>query len=153
LESAARERGLAQDVVFTGASPVPEHLLPLFSVFALSSDTEQMPLSLLEAMAASRAVAATDVGDVREMLTDENRRFVVARNPGGLAEAILALLADPAKATAIGKANRQRALAVYDQSRMFASYGRLFDGDLTGQDAPVAAVERGPDNANVKKVS
>jgi len=130
LKEAAEARGLSGAVVFTGACPHPEHLLPFFSVFSLSSDTEQMPLSVLEAMAASRPVAATDVGDVRDMLAEENRPFVVARDAGLLGEAILALLADTKKASAIGRANRERAIAVYDQSHMFDAYRRLFDGKL-----------------------
>jgi hypothetical protein len=39
-----------------------------------------MPLSILEAMAASRAVAATDVGDIETMLAEENRPFVAPRD-------------------------------------------------------------------------
>ncbi len=128
LRVAAEARGLADSVVFTGPCAVPERLLPLFSVFALSSDTEQMPLAILEAMAASRAIASTDVGDVRAMVAEENRPFVVPRDSGKLAEALLALLADPERAAAIGRANRARAVAVYDQAHMFAAYKRLFDG-------------------------
>ena len=131
LKEGARARGLSDHVVFTGASPVPERLLPLFSVFVLSSDTEQMPLSILEAMAACRPIASTDVGDVRAMLAEENRPFVVARDGALLGGAILALLADPKRADEIGRANRERAVSVYDQERMFAAYQRLFDGDLT----------------------
>jgi len=131
LKEAAAARGLSADVVFTGASPVPERLLPLFSVFALSSDTEQMPLSILEAMAASRPIASTDVGDVRDMLAEENRPFLAPRDATCLSQSLLALLADPKKAEEIGRANRARAVSVYDQSRMFAAYRRLFDGDLT----------------------
>ena len=81
LEAKATAMGLAGDVLFTGPCPEPETLLSRFTVFALSSDTEQMPLSVLEAMAARRAVVATDVGDVRHMLANENQPFVVPRNP------------------------------------------------------------------------
>lgn len=130
LKRAAEARGLSPHVVFTGASPFPERLLPLFSVFALSSDTEQMPLSVLEAMAASRAIASTNVGDVHDMVAEENRPFVVASDPKPLADAILALLADPARANTIGRANRERAMKFYDQNLMFAAYRRLFDGDM-----------------------
>ena len=72
---ASRER-----VTFAGQMLNPERALGLLDVFALSSDTEQMPLSLLEAMAAALPVVATDVGDVRGMLTDDNRRLVVPRD-------------------------------------------------------------------------
>lgn len=142
LRRAAEERGLSAHVVFTGASPTPERLLPLFSLFALSSDTEQMPLSVLEAMAASRAIASTNVGDVHDMVAEENRPFVVARDAKALSDAILALLADRPKTAALGRANRERAVALYDQSQMFATYGRLFDGDFATQAERAASAPR-----------
>jgi len=129
LQHAAETLGIAGQVVFTGTSPVPEQLLPMFSLFALSSDTEQMPLSILEAMAASRAIAATDVGEIGEMVAPENQRFVVRRHASALANAMLELLAEPARAKEVGRANRARAVAVYDESKMFGAYRRLFDGE------------------------
>jgi glycosyltransferase involved in cell wall biosynthesis len=128
IEAKAASLGIAGYVHFTGAHPAPERLLPAFAVFALSSDTEQMPISILEAMAAQRAVASTDVGDIKAMLAPDNRPFVVATEAGSLAEAILALLADPSLRDAIGTANRRRVGEEYDQNRMFAAYRALFDG-------------------------
>ena len=130
LKESAEARGLSRQILFTGASSTPERFLPLFSVFALSSDTEQMPLSILEAMAASRAVAATDVGDIADMLAEENRAFLAPRDASALGACILALLGDPKKSDAIGRANRARALGVYDQSKMFAAHQMLLDGEL-----------------------
>ena len=77
LESQSRAMGLDDIVTFTGAIEDPARLLGVFDVFALSSDTEQMPISVLEAMAAGLPVASVDVGDVKEMLSLENRPFVV----------------------------------------------------------------------------
>ena len=57
-----------------------------------------MPLSILEAMAAGVPIAATDVGDVREMLSEQNRDFVVERDNGMLASAITRLLDEPDRA-------------------------------------------------------
>ncbi|MBI5164917.1 MAG: glycosyltransferase [Magnetospirillum sp.] len=128
LEAQVRRLGLAEAVIFTGACATPERLLPAFAVFALSSDTEQMPLSLLEAMAAGRPVAATAVGDIAEMVAAENRAQVVAKTPEALADALLSLLADPAAAAAIGAANARRTAADFAQERMFTAYRRLFDG-------------------------
>jgi glycosyltransferase involved in cell wall biosynthesis len=127
LEARVDELNLRDRVVFTGACATPERLLPSFTLFAMSSDTEQMPLSLLEAMAAGLPVAATDVGDVKEMASSENASFIVPLQQDRLAEAIAGLLADPGRAAAIGAANAARARAEYDQSRMFATYRTLFD--------------------------
>jgi glycosyltransferase involved in cell wall biosynthesis len=73
-------------------------------------------------------VAATDVGDVREMLAEANGRFVVPRDDGALAEALAALLRDPARRGAIGADNRAKAERDFDQATMFAAWAALFDG-------------------------
>jgi glycosyltransferase involved in cell wall biosynthesis len=132
LRQKVDELGLATRVTFTGNRHDPEVLLPTFSVFALSSDTEQMPLSVLEAMAAGLPVASTDVGDVRTMVSPENTPYIVAKESSALAGAIEGLLEHPDIAQSIGAANRRKAHAEFDQSQMFAAYGRLFDGEHGG---------------------
>jgi glycosyltransferase involved in cell wall biosynthesis len=130
LEGLARELGIAERVAFVG-QVLPESVLGTFDIFALSSDTEQMPNALLEAMAAGRAVAAVDVGDVRDMVCEENRDFIVPRDDGAALVAALArLLADPARRERLGRANRERAVAEFSDRRMLAAYAGLFDGVL-----------------------
>jgi len=97
-------------------------------VFALSSDTEQMPIAVIEAMAAGLPIAATDVGDVRAMLAEANGPCIVPRDDTALASSLAALLGDAALRTRIGAANRARALEAFDQERMFAAYAALLDG-------------------------
>ena len=126
LAALAEALGLTGHVIFAGATEDTPRAYRNFDVFALSSDTEQMPLSVLEAMACALPVAASDVGDVAAMLDAANRPHVVARDAGALAGALAALLADPAAARAIGAANRARAGQEYDQARMFAAYAALF---------------------------
>jgi glycosyltransferase involved in cell wall biosynthesis len=126
LEARALELGIADRTNFTGHLAAPQDAYRDFDLFALSSDTEQMPLTVLEAMASELAVAATNVGDVAAMLAAENRPFVVARDAAALAEAMAALLADPARRQAIGSANRARAERDYDQETMFQAYAALF---------------------------
>ncbi len=126
LEAEAARRGVRAH--FTGAVAEPAALYRFFDIFALSSDTEQMPLSILEAMASGLAVAATDVGDVRTMLAPENAPYVVPLAADALAGAIARLLAEPAARTAIGAANRARAEQVFDQQAMFSAYDDLFGG-------------------------
>lgn len=128
LERLAGDLGVAGDVVFAGYSTQAESWLACFDVFALSSDTEQMPLSLLEAMAAGRPVVSTDVGDVRAMLSAQNGDFVTASDDAPFAAGLRRLLAAPL--TDIGAANRIKAHADYDQEAMFAGYARHFRIDL-----------------------
>jgi glycosyltransferase involved in cell wall biosynthesis len=126
LERLAHEIGIADRAVFVGQL-LPEQILGAFDIFALSSDTEQMPIALLEAMAAGRAVVAVDVGDVREMLCEANREFVVPRDePGALTAALERLVRDPARRKTIGRMNRERTGVEFTQERMFADYERIF---------------------------
>jgi L-malate glycosyltransferase len=126
LERLAGELGIADRVAFTGQI-TPEAVLGAFDLFALSSDTEQMPNALLEAMAASRAVAAVDVGDVKRIVCQDNRDFIVARDDGpAFAAAITTLLRDPEKRRALGLRNRERVVDAFSQERMFAAYSEIF---------------------------
>jgi glycosyltransferase involved in cell wall biosynthesis len=136
LERLARELGIADRVVFTG-TVAPEAVLGAFDIFALSSDTEQMPNALLEAMAASRAVAAVNVGDVKNIVSEENRDFIVARDDGpAFAAAIMHLLQNPEKRRVLGVKNRERVATAFSQERMFAAYLKIFalgEPDLSAQ--------------------
>ena len=126
LQRLAGELGIADRVIFTGRA-APEMVLGTFDIFALSSDTEQMPNALLEAMAASRAVAAVNVGDVKSIVCEDNRDFIVARDDApAFAAAITQLLRDPEKRQALGLKNRERVAAAFSQERMFAAYSELF---------------------------
>jgi glycosyltransferase involved in cell wall biosynthesis len=126
LEALAAARGMARDVTFTGHLDRPEDILGAFDVFAISSDTEQMPLSVLEAMASALPVAATDAGDIMDMVAPENRPFVVAKAALPLVGAMHRLLDDAGLRARLGAANRARALALYDEPQMFAAWGQLF---------------------------
>ena len=128
LEALARELGVAARVRFTGHVADPARLYGGFDLFALSSDTEQMPLTVLEAMAAGLPVVATEVGDVRAMLCPENGPFVGPKEAAALAERLRDLLADAALRQRIGATNRAKAEQDYDEQGMFHAWRALFDG-------------------------
>ena len=78
-------------------------------------------------MAASRAVAAVNVGDVKNIVSEENRDFIVARDDGpAFAAAITHLLQNPEKRRMLGVKNRERVVAAFSQERMFAAYSKIF---------------------------
>lgn len=140
LTALAAELGLADRVRFCGAMPDPAPAYRGFDAFALSSDTEQMPFSVLEAMASGLAVAATDVGDVREMVSPPNRAHVapIPADAAGLADALRPILRDAALRARLGAANRARAEAAYDEEAMFAAHAALLDGMARPGDRPAA---------------
>ncbi|MEL6364780.1 MAG: glycosyltransferase family 4 protein [Pseudomonadota bacterium] len=121
LEAEARDRGIADRVVFTGRIAKPEALMRGFDVFALSSDTEQMPLGLVEAMGCGRACASTDVGDVMDMVSPENRDFVIPKEAeADFAAAIGTLIDDADLRARLGAANRAKAEKQYSIDAMVA---------------------------------
>jgi glycosyltransferase involved in cell wall biosynthesis len=86
-----------------------------------------MPNALLEAMAASRAIAAVNVGDVKKIVCEDNREFIVDRDDAAaFAEALTGLLCHPERRQALGCANRRRVVTEFSQERMFSAYSRIF---------------------------
>ena len=129
LEALARDLALDGRVHFAGYQSQPEKLFGLFDIYALSSDTVQMPNTVVQAMAAGLPVAATDVGDVRNMVAEANRPFVVPKTDEGAFAAGLADLAgDGDRRRAIGRDNLARARQRYRQEDMVAAYARLLKG-------------------------
>lgn len=99
-----------ESVVFAGQRDDVPRLLQAFDVFVLSSDAEGFPVALVEAMAAGRAIVATDVGGVREALPDDRYgRVVPPRAESALTHALLALLRDENARRGLGERARARA--------------------------------------------
>ncbi len=129
LEALAQELGIAGMVHWAGHVPEPAPLIKAFDIFAMSSDTEQMPISLLEAMAAGLPTAATDVGDIRAMLPESAGRFVTARDDKALAAALGTLLRDSALRRELGAASRAKAEREFNQGFMFRAWTELLAGN------------------------
>ena len=127
IKAEAMRLGLGHRVHMPGFVGDPAKVVGLFDLFALSSDSEQFPLSVVEAMAAGLAVAAPAVGDIGNMVAEANRPFIMASEPDGLlAEAIEHLAAYPALRASIGAANQIRARNEFDEGKMIASYRQIY---------------------------
>ncbi|WP_340264178.1 glycosyltransferase family 4 protein [Sphingobium mellinum] len=129
IAAEAASQGL-DDIQMMGFHPEPWRYLGLFDIFALSSDSEQFPISLVEAMAAGLPVAATDVGDVAHMVAPENQPFVV-EDDAALSQALGTLAADSDLRDRLGRANRLRARRDFDEAAMVDAYARLYGQALS----------------------
>lgn len=135
LEAQANELGIAQSVKFLGAVDRPDTVLSQLDILALSSDTEQMPNAVLEAMAAALPVASPDVGDVRAMLATENAPFIVARDDGtALGHALIALADQPQLRRKIGLANLVRVQQEFSHTTMVSRWRSVFTDALSCSD-------------------
>lgn len=134
LESRAAAPDLAGRVCFAGYQESPAPFYRAMDVFALTSESEQMPVALLEAMASSLPVVSTDVGDVRAMLPRQQAPFLVP--PDGAAAAGLAgRIADLARSSGLrrelGALNRKRAEESYSFDAMCAGYREVYESVIS----------------------
>lgn len=135
-EDAVRKAAVAADVFgrvhLVGHQSDTAPWYRAMDVFALSSDSEQMPVALLEAMASSLPVVSTDVGDVRAMLPGDQGPFIAGGQDRtlDLTRALQALVEDPDRRADLGTQNRQRVEQRYSFETMLQTYGDLYDQTL-----------------------
>jgi glycosyltransferase involved in cell wall biosynthesis len=118
-----RELGVKDRVVLTGSREDIATLLGAFDCFVLSSYTEGLAMTLLEAMAAELPLVATRVGGNAEVVVDGETGIVVpARDTARLSEAMQWMSTHPAEARAMGARGRERAQARFSVEAMVSAY-------------------------------
>jgi len=131
IAAEAAALGIADRVLLPGFLDRPDRYIAHFDVLALSSLSEQFPISVVEAMAAGLPVVAPDVGDVAAMVAPENARFIAPRaDDAALCDAMQVLADDPAVRRSVGAANRARAVSEYDEGGMIARYAALYENAM-----------------------
>ena len=96
-------------------------------LFALPSFAEGVPVVLMEAMAAGLPVLATAIAGIPELVEDGvSGRLVAPGDTSGFAAAMADLLADPARARAMGRAGRQKVAAEFSIAGEAAKLDGLF---------------------------
>ncbi|MFB3777566.1 MAG: glycosyltransferase [Bryobacteraceae bacterium] len=128
-EAAARRLGISDHVRFLGTRPDVPELLGACDVSVLSTESEGLPVTLLESMAAGIPVVATDIPPCREVL-DGGKCGVLfpRRDPAALARALETVLGDAAYREQITRAALLRVRENYDLPLMAERYGRLLRG-------------------------
>jgi glycosyltransferase involved in cell wall biosynthesis len=127
LDRERRDLGLEEMVQLPGFRADVEHALASFDIFVLSSQSEGMSNTILEAMASGLPVVATRVGGADELVQDGVTGLLVpAHDPAALAKALDTLVSDPGKRRQFGSAGRRRALERFGLERMLNDYEHLY---------------------------
>lgn len=122
LEASAREVGAGSSIRFLGHREDARDLLAACDVYANSSISEGISLTILEAMAAGLPVVATRAGGTPEIVDATCGRLVPLRDPNALANALSELATDPALGQALGREARARVEQHFTLERMVAEY-------------------------------
>ncbi len=132
LEARAERLGIAPRVRFAGWRSDTGDVLGALDVYALSSDTEGMSNSMLEALAAGIPVVATAVSGADEALEPfpdgAAPGVVVPFEAGALAAALREVLDDPARRATMGEAAARRARERFSMGAMLDAYERVLAG-------------------------
>lgn len=133
LESLTRECGITSQVDFCGHVDSGDMFaLMMRSVCAVvPSRAEGFGIVCLEAMIASKAVIASRVGGIPEIVVDGETGLLVApADVEALSRAMRTILDAPAKAEEMGRRGRERALACFSWDRMIDAYSRAYEQAL-----------------------
>lgn len=143
LEALVTEHDLTDRVMMPGYVREAGRCLPLLGAFVLSSLTEGMPISILEAMAAGTPIVSTSVGEVPEMLDGGRAGLLVPPGePAELARAMERLAGDAGlRERLAGEASRRRA-SLYSPEGMARAYLELY-GEVLGSVAAVQTLREG----------
>jgi glycosyltransferase involved in cell wall biosynthesis len=117
LQSLSVDLGIDRHVSFVGHQAAVENWLPRAKVFVLTSDSEGLSLSMMEAMMCGLPAVVSDVGDLGDLVENGvNGYLVPRRSPDLVAERLIELLSDTPKLAAFSEAARRSALRYETQA-------------------------------------
>ncbi len=130
-----RARGLEEEVVFAGHRDDVMRVLDASDILLHPSRVDAFPTALLEAMAASVPVVATDVGGIPEIVDDERTGLLLEAPPdsGSIARVLDELAGDPERRRDLGWAGRVRFEAEFAAERWAARMRALYESALVGR--------------------
>ena len=145
LEARSAKLGLCDRVRFLGTRQDTEQILASLDLFALCSDNEASPVSILEALACQVPVVATDVGSVRESIVEgETGCLVPAGDAEQMAARISRLIGDSAARARMGCAGRAHVQQNGSLESMVEGYQSLLSTLYEAQVKRQTATRHGP---------
>ena len=131
LEQAVRHYNLGDNVSFAGRRSDISNVLSAIDIFALPSLNEGLPMALLEAMAAGKAVIATNVGDVHTVVNEHTGILIEPANANQIANSLTELANDTALIQQYGDTAKHYVEEHFSSYAMAKSYATIYDQVLT----------------------
>lgn len=127
IEAEIAQRKLGEHVRLLGLRQDVPRLWMAADLGLLTSISEGIPLTLIEAMAAGRPVVSTHVGGIAEVVPHDETGFLApSGDEAALADCVTRLIAEPGLAHEMGLRGRHRAEERFSEERMNAAYDRLY---------------------------
>jgi glycosyltransferase involved in cell wall biosynthesis len=143
IQSQVRRLGLERRVTFVGSQPEPQRFLALADVVVLPSISEGLPMVILEALGLCRAVVATSVGGILDVIEDGRSGLLVPPcDPAALAEAVNALLASPSRARTLATEGHASVRSRFSEAAMIRGTEELYFSLAAARGLPAAADPR-----------
>lgn len=149
IEGMIEQFGLQSSVVLAGQQSNMPALYAAMDIFVLPSLNEGLPMTVLEAMAASKPVIATRVGAIPGVIKDgENGLLVAPKDSEGLRNAVAGLLNDPERRRRLGDQAHAWVSQHYTSEAMALKYREMYE-EVLGKAAPSAISAQQVDHTNV----
>jgi len=149
IEDMIQQYGLQSNVVLAGQLSDMPGVYAAIDIFVLPSLNEGLPMTILEAMAASKPVIATRVGAIPSLIKDGDTGLLVGpRDADGLRNAIASLLSDSELCGRLGAAGHEWVSQNYTSEVMALKYRQMYE-EVLGLPSIVTVPARALDNASV----
>ncbi len=128
LHATCRSMGIENRIFFAGFQANVAHFFRQMAVFVLLSDSEGLPMAVLEAMASARPVVCTDVGGVREAIINGHNGYVCnVQEIDCIVNRVIDLIESPSRIVEMGLAGRKLAESKFSLETMVRSYERIYE--------------------------
>lgn len=149
IEEMIEQYGLQSNVILAGQQSNMPAVYAAMDIFVLPSLNEGLPMTVLEAMAASKPVIATRVGAMGSVIKDgENGLLVAPKDSEGLRNAIASLLSNPERRRRLGDQAYAWVSQNYTSEAMALKYREMYE-EVLGKPAPSAMSAQHVDHSNV----
>lgn len=127
LRDQAKKSGVEHNIIFAGRREDANDILSVADIFIMPSLNEGLPISLLEAMRAGRCVIATNVGDVANVIDNNNGMLIKPNSANDIEATTLQLIEDSNKRRQLGKAALKTIRERFSSIKMAEEYAYEYD--------------------------